>query len=404
MAYGRIGYAYAVSGYDGGKAKPPLEKAFQLSNRLTEKDRLYINAWYSIANLDYRGAAMPLRTIISQYPMEVEAYLRLGYLLRGEGQNEEALAVLKRALVIDPDGKDVYNALGLIYLDIHKYDEAIAAHQRYVQLAPSEPNAFDSLGMSYQSAGRYGEAMRAYGQAIALRPDSYVTNIHLGNVYVQLGRYEMALEQFRRVITPAPDKFIRSRVYGSLSEIYQRKKDLTRAATAAATELQLEKINVWNSLVIAMAQGRKGPAETLRQGVFSEWPYTSRGQRFPERLVAYRRGYLNFKEGKTLEAIENYKVALRHPPILWMIDTLEDCLANAYLELSRLDEAIAEYERILRLNPNYPLAQFHLAQAYERKGQRDQARIAYERFLQVWKDADPDLPEVLSAKKALENS
>ena len=80
---------------------------------------------------------------------------------------------------------------------------------------------------------------------------------------------------------------------------------------------------------------------------------------------------------------------------------MEDCLANAYLELGRLDEAIAEYERILRLNPNYPLVRYHLAQAYERKGLRDQARAEYERFLQVWKDADGNIPAVVGAKKAL---
>ena len=99
MAHARIGYAYAVTGDDAEKARPHLEKAFQLSNRLTEKDRLYINAWYSIANLDYPGAIGPFRKIIARYPMEVEAYLRLGYLLRGEGQHEEAVRVLKQGLV-----------------------------------------------------------------------------------------------------------------------------------------------------------------------------------------------------------------------------------------------------------------------------------------------------------------
>lgn len=84
-----------------------------------------------------------------------------------------------------------------------------------------------------------------------------------------------------------------------------------------------------------------------------------------------------------------------------MIDPLEDCLAKAYLEAGKLDEAISEFERILRLNQNYPLAQYHLAQAYERKGQQDQARTAYERFLQTWKDADADVPEVITARQRL---
>jgi len=55
----------------------------------------------------------------------------------------------------------------------------------------------------------------------------------------------------------------------------------------------------------------------------------------------------------------------------------------------------------LKLNPNYPLVHYHLAQAYERKGQQDQARAEYERFLQDWKDADADIPEVVHASRAL---
>ena len=47
----------------------------------------------------------------------------------------------------------------------------------------------------------------------------------------------------------------------------------------------------------------------------------------------------------------------------WQMESYEDCLANAYLELGRLDEAISEYERILRLNPNYPPVNYHLGQA-----------------------------------------
>jgi len=76
-------------------------------------------------------------------------------------------------------------------------------------------------------------------------------------------------------------------------------------------------------------------------------------------------------------------------------------LANAYLELGRYDEAIAEYERILKLNPNYPLVHFHLAQVYERKNQPDRARAEYEKFLKVWKSAEVNIPEVLVAKRAL---
>ena len=66
-----------------------------------------------------------------------------------------------------------------------------------------------------------------------------------------------------------------------------------------------------------------------------------------------------------------------------------------------LDEAIAEYDRILSINPNYPLAHYHLAQAYERKGDRERARVEYGAFLQIWNTADADVPEAVAAKRQL---
>src|ERR1700693_3256561 len=99
------------------------------------------------------------------------------------------------------------------------------------------------------------------------------------------------------------------------------------------------------------------------------------------------------------QAIQHFREALRHLPPSSGMDLYEDCLANAFLGAAHLDDAIHEYQRVLRLNPNYPLAQYHLAQAYQRNGQLADARAAYERFLQIWKNADADIPEVVDAKR-----
>ena len=135
--------------------------------------------------------------------------------------------------------------------------------------------------------------------------------------------------------------------------------------------------------------------------ILQKFNVVNRGSRFTlRRLICYQ-GRLDLLAGRSTEAIANFKEALKHQALTWDVDPLEDCLANAYLELGQLDEAIAEYERIVKLNPNYPLVQYHLGQAYERKGQPAQARESYGHFLQIWKDADPDIPEVIAARKAV---
>jgi tetratricopeptide (TPR) repeat protein/DNA-binding winged helix-turn-helix (wHTH) protein len=399
MAYARIGYAYAVTDFLPEKGRPYLEKAFNLSDRLTEKDKLYITAWYAIARRDYPSAIRTFRQIIAQFPFEIEAYRRLARLLYGEEQTDEAVRVIKQGLAVDPEAKELYNGLGMFYLGLGKYDEAIAMHQRYVALAPREPNAHDSLGMSYQQSGRHDQAVAEYTEALALNPEFEPAIIHLGDVYFQQGRYQEAIRQYQRYIQVTRSDLARALGYSSIAHVYRRKGDIQRAEQAAMQEMKYEKGAVWNTLVLALEQGDRARVEQSKRKLFERLPYPQRGARHDLRSYDYFRGYLALKGGRAAEAIAHFQEALRHLPPTSGIDLYEDCLANAYLEVGRLDEAINEYQRVLRLNPRYPLAHYHLGQAYKRQGKHDLAKAAYERFLQVWKDADADIPEVIDAKR-----
>jgi tetratricopeptide (TPR) repeat protein/DNA-binding winged helix-turn-helix (wHTH) protein len=400
MAYARIGYTYVVSWGRTDEGKPYLEKAFKLTNRLSEHDKLNISAWYALANHDYPAAIKAFQDIVERYPLEVEAYERLGKLLRGEERLEEAVEILKQGLVIDSEAKEPYNLLGGIYSGMGRHDEAIAMYQRYVQLAPEEPNAHDSLGMGYQWSGRYGEAIQEYERALTIKPDFEISLAHVANTLFQQGRFREAIEKYQRYVQIAPSAMERSRGYTSLARVQLQKGSLIEAEQSARQATANLKLNADGQFLIAVAKGDLATtARTIE--ILKKFNVPDRGSRFTLRRLIYYQGRLDLLAGRSTEAIANLKEALKHRAPTWDIDPLEDCLANAYLELGQLDEAIAEYNRILKLNPNYPLVQYHLGQAYERKGQPDEARESFERFLQIWKEADADIPEVVAAKKAL---
>ncbi|MCK4386093.1 MAG: tetratricopeptide repeat protein, partial [candidate division Zixibacteria bacterium] len=84
-------------------------------------------------------------------------------------------------------------------------------------------------------------------------------------------------------------------------------------------------------------------------------------------------------------------------------------LARAYLESGRLGEAVAEFERVLSryddiraLSAIWAVkAHYLLGLAYEESGWDKKAIEKYEEFLEIWKDADPGIPEVEDAKERL---
>ncbi len=396
MAYARIGYVFAARWNLIDQAKPYLEKAFHLSERLGEKDKLLITAWYEIANVDYPAAIRSYRQLTTNYPLEVEAHLRLGHLLAGEGQSAEAVDVLKQGLAIDPEARDIYNELGNLYSSLSRHDEAIAMHRHYVELAPDEANAHDSLGMSLQWAGRYAEAMAEFDRALALNANFEIALVHLANTHFQTGRYRQALLLYRQYIRIAPSKSECARGYGSMGSIYLRKGQLPQAESAARMELGYDPTYVGTSIMLALQRGKIGVAENIQP---SRAPIANRGARTTSRILYYFDGMVALRGGHAEQAIQNFKSAIQLEPPRWNIDTFEDCLARGYLELGRLGEGTKEYERILAANPNYPLAHYYLGQAYERNGERDKAAGEYQRFLDAWKDADPDLLEVTNARK-----
>lgn len=400
MAHARIGYIYAVVWGRADKAKPHLEKAFSLFSRLTEKDRLYITAWYAAANLDFPAGINAYREIIQKFPTETEAYWRLGLILRGEEKFEEAILVLRQGLAIDANYPSLHNALGGTYSLLGRHAEAIAEHERFVTLKPNEANPHDSLGLSYQWAGEYEKAIAEYKRALQLNPNFEIAQVHLGNAYFQSGRYQEAIEAFKKYIAIAPSKLERSRGFACLSQVYRRQGDLTAALEAASQAAQEEPLQVSELYLLAADRRDWATTEKLKGKVFAD-TFSGRGARQSLRIRFYFLGYLALKKGETETALENFREALRNQPLTWNIDSYEDCLANAYLEIGRYDEAIIEYRRILQLNPNYPLAFYNLARSLQAKGSTEEAKTTYQKFLEVWKSADANIPEVILANNYL---
>jgi eukaryotic-like serine/threonine-protein kinase len=401
MAHARIGYAYAVTNGFLDKGKPYLEKAFQLSGRLTEKDRMNIAAWYAIAHQDYEMAIGAYREIIQRFPFEVEAYMRLSRLLRGEERFDEAIAVIYQGLAIDTDAGELYNTLGSLLSGQGKNAEAISAHERYVALAPAEPNAYDSLGLSYQRTGDYPKAIENFGRALALDPKFEIAIIHLANAYIGQGRYRDAIAAFNRYIDTVSTDDSNRRGLNGIAYIHLQMGDLNAIEKVAARSGKT-KIDAWYEYLIAARRNETAKVKSLEKKILDDiGTYVDRGVRPNLRFEQYHLGAIALINGRNNEAVEHFRQALRHQPPTWNHDDFEDCLGRALLRLGRYEEAIAEFQRILQLNPNYPLAHFHLAEAYNAKGLTDEAGASYRKFLEVWKEADADIPEVLSARKYL---
>jgi tetratricopeptide (TPR) repeat protein len=91
---------------------------------------------------------------------------------------------------------------------------------------------------------------------------------------------------------------------------------------------------------------------------------------------------------------------------IYNLQVRKDVLARAYAAAGQPDRAITEYERLTAFDPGRPerdlrdpLDHFRLARLYDERGSREEAAAAYRRFLDLWKNADPELPEPAEARR-----
>lgn len=401
MAYARIGYASAVKDFEPAKGRPYLEKALRLSGRLPERDQLYIKAWYAISRSEYEQSIRVLQEIIAKYPAETEAYSLLARLLRGLERTQSAAAVLSDAIRKNPNAEELYNSYGLIQSALGQPSQAVSAYRQYVALAPQNPNAHDSLGMAYDQLGQYETAIAEYASALRLDPEFEPSIVHLGDTFYKQGRYQEALREYQRYIEITHNNDAKALGYGDIATVYLTLGKLQQARDAAIKEIHYNRNAVWNTIVLAMRTGQKKKILELQQQLFAALPNPERGSPSDIRTEFFYHGYIELKSGDAQGALSHFKAALQHLPPSSGIDMHEDCLANAYLELGMLPEAVAEYKRILQANPRYPLASYHLAQAYDRLNNKQEARKAFHDFLQASISADPSNPFVLEAKRNL---
>jgi eukaryotic-like serine/threonine-protein kinase len=141
------------------------------------------------------------------------------------------------------------------------------------------------------------------------------------------------------------------------------------------------------------------------------------GQRFPEATIVQvnylptLRAKLAVSKGNASEALETLRAALpyevgrtTYSSYGWSSLYPVYVRGEAYLAAHQGSEAAAEFQKILDhpgivLNePIGALAHLGLARAYVLQGDTAKARAAYQDFLTLWKDADPDIPVLVAAK------
>jgi tetratricopeptide (TPR) repeat protein/tRNA A-37 threonylcarbamoyl transferase component Bud32 len=425
-----------------------IAKAVEYSDKASWKEKRYIEARAAMLSGDYAQAIRELQKMVERYPQEKEAFAWLGIVYWGFLlEPQKAVPLLTKAIEIDPLFKIAYNVLAYAYKDIGDFEKSIWAINEYISLAPDEANPYDSRGEIYAFNGKLEQAIESFIEA-EKRKRGFSLN-DLGHMYLFKGEYAMA-ESCYKALASSSDKIDRSegRFCLALVPLYQgRLDDAMRVLDAGINADMMEEAEVWHkekhfvkaviyrekkNLNLALEETQRAmeiSREVNPRIPASHWEYyvrlltenneIAKAQEEADAfkgeiedksptlmyLYWYALGFIKWSKGNTQEALAQFEKLAQTATDFFAHFTL----AEAYLESDRLGEAVAEFEEVLsRYDSNRAIcayravkAHYLLGLAYEKSGWNKKAIEQYEEFLEIWKDADPGIPEVGDAKQRL---
>jgi len=136
------------------------------------------------------------------------AHFKLGVSYLNENNVQPAFIEFRKAYELNPEDKEVLNAIGIIYLlKFEDYPKAIDFFQKAVNIDPDFAEAHNNLGFAYEKSKKFNEAIESYKKALAnliyRSPEKAYYN--LAKVYYRLGKYDDAINAYKEALKRMTD-------------------------------------------------------------------------------------------------------------------------------------------------------------------------------------------------------
>jgi len=136
------------------------------------------------------------------------AHYKLGVSYLNENNVNPAFIEFQKAYELNPENKEVLNAIGIIYLlKFEDFPKAINFFQKAVSVDPDFAEAHNNLGVAYERSKMFNDAIISYNKALSnvlyRTPEMAYNN--LGRIYYRLGKYDEAINAYKEALKRMTD-------------------------------------------------------------------------------------------------------------------------------------------------------------------------------------------------------
>jgi tetratricopeptide (TPR) repeat protein len=298
-------------------------------------------AWILIQAGRYDESVREFREVLQRAPDYAYAHHGLACALQDLGNNDEAITSFRAALELEPEDPELHYNIGGSYFDIGNFQDAAASFRRAINLDPTYVDAIGSLGAALGQLGHWREAAECHRKALSIKPSAAHAR-NLGITLHQLEQYSSAEIAFRKAIALGNES----------AELKARLAEVVRDQGLARAEEALEIIEEalaqdpldGGALVVKsgtlLVLDRPGDALAVARLAVEAHPEMEDAQG--------ALGWALLKAGHPAEALSTFESLRRGRDI-----DLAAGRGAALTALNRHREAVAAFDEIRRIEPNY---------------------------------------------------
>jgi serine/threonine protein kinase/tetratricopeptide (TPR) repeat protein len=407
-AYNGLGVCYANTGQPKLSAEA-VAKAYALRDRVSEFERLRITSFYYFDLVGDIDKYIEVSELYKRtYPRDSRPYTGLSVAYDRIGQWEKSAQEAGEAIRLYPNAAAAHSNLARALIRLHRYDESVAVLDRAINQLKLDSGPLRTF--VYHNAFIRGDVatMKQQIDQQSGKRDEYLAFDWQTTSALFSGHWHRGQDFSRRAIDLAASNSAKEVAAQYAAEAALRAAVLgqctqTKSAVAQALSFERNQVSLTRSGLALALCGEVNETQSIVTELNKEYPQFTQvnGIWLPAIRAALELDRNNAARAVTeLEAASRYEAAGEFWP--------QYVRGLTNLKLGKGAEAAIEFQKILDhrgyapMSPLFPLAHLGLARAATLQNDSAKARKAYQDFFSLWKDADPDIPVLIEAKKEYE--
>lgn len=406
IAYAQLGSAYSNSG-DATYARQYFQKAFELRARATEPERLYITGrYFDVVTGEREHGSDTYKLWTELYPNDWLPYNAIANNAVLLGRYETAVDSARKAMELGPSQDFGASNLIAALIGLNRLNDAKSMCEQL--LAKGRDNSFihlDLFAIAYLENDQ--EAIKRQLEWGEEHPDDVGMMFARGSAAASEGKIETATKLFDQTAEVDISNGDSEAAAIALVESAEMNSEMGRSSIAkreSERALKLGKNEMVYGLaaLVALRQHDVQSAQLLLAEMDHDHPLSTFNLGIYSPII---RTFVAISKRSSPSEVKS----LMEPALQYEYGSLADMLpiyvrGVAYLAVDAPAQAEAEFQKIIThhsvdaTTTLYPLSVLGIARCYSLQGRRAESREAYLHLFHLWKDADKDLPILLTAR------